>query len=64
MIGREEVRRLAERGAQLVDVLPAEVYQESHLPGAINLPLPELDRKTADRLRRDQPILVYCNDGQ
>jgi rhodanese-related sulfurtransferase len=38
-IFRDEVRRLVEEGAQLVDVLRREEYEDEHLPGAINIPL-------------------------
>ncbi len=61
-IARGGVRELLEDGAQLVDVLPPEEYGESHLPGAINIPLKELNRKTAERLRREAPVIVYCHD--
>ncbi len=61
---RDEVRRLVEEeGARLVEVLPREEYEE-HLPGAINIPLKELNRETATRLQRDAPVVVYCHDYQ
>lgn len=63
-IFRDEVRRLAEEGAQLVEVLPREGYEEKHLPGAINIPLKELNRKTTTRLKRDAPVIVYCHAYQ
>jgi rhodanese-related sulfurtransferase len=63
-IAREEVRRLLEEDAQLVDVLPSEEYKEEHLPGAINIPLKELDRETAAQLDREAPVIVYCHDYQ
>ncbi len=63
-IFRDEVRRLVEEGAQLVDVLPRDEYEDEHLPKAINIPLKELCRKTAARLRRDAPVIVYCHDYQ
>jgi len=59
---RDEVKGLVDEGAQLVEVLPAEEYEEEHLPGAINIPLKELDRETTTRLRRDAPVIVYCHD--
>jgi rhodanese-related sulfurtransferase len=60
---RDGVRRLLEEGgAQLVDVLPPDEYAESHLPGAINIPLKELDRETTEQLRRDAPVITYCHD--
>jgi rhodanese-related sulfurtransferase len=50
-IFRDGVRRLVqEEGAQLVDVLPCEEYEEEHLPAAINIPLKELDREDAEQL--------------
>ncbi len=64
-IFRDEVRRLVqEEGAQLVDVLPREEYEDEHLPRAVNIPLKELDRETIARLNRDAPVIVYCHDYQ
>jgi rhodanese-related sulfurtransferase len=64
-IFRDGVRRLVqEEGAQLVDVLPREEYEEEHLPGAINIPLKELDREMIARLNRDASVIVYCHDYQ
>jgi rhodanese-related sulfurtransferase len=63
-IFRDEVRRLLTDGAQLVDVLPSQEYQDMHLPGAISIPLKELTEETTARLRKDQPVIVYCWDYQ
>lgn len=63
-IARDEVQRLIEQGAQLVEVLPRQEYEEEHLPGAINIPLKELNRESAALLRRDAPVIVYCHDYQ
>jgi rhodanese-related sulfurtransferase len=64
-IFRDGVRRLVqEEGAQLVDVLPREEYEEEHPPGAINIPLKELNRETIARLNRDAPVILYCHDYQ
>lgn len=62
-IGREEVRRLVAEGAQLVEVLPAEEYEDEHLPGAINIALRRIDREAPDRLDRARPVVVYCFDA-
>ncbi len=61
-VGRDEVQTLLKEGAELVEVLPREEYEEEHLPGAINIPLKELDRETTAGLRRDAPVIVYCHD--
>ena len=64
IIDRQAVQELVARGAQLVEVLPAEEYVEEHLPGAISLPLKELDARSATRLDRTRPLIVYCHDLQ
>ena len=59
-IDRTELSRLLEEEeAQLVDVLPEREYTESHLPGAINLPLRHLTAETVSVLRSDKPVVVY-----
>ena len=64
-IDRHEVKRLMDSGAQVVEVLPASEYEDDHLPGALNLPLTQLDEPRAPaRLDRDRPVVVYCFDGQ
>jgi rhodanese-related sulfurtransferase len=63
-VDRVDVQRLVAEGAQLVDVLPRPEYEEEHLPGAINIPLKELNRETARQLDRDRPVIVYCADYQ
>lgn len=64
-IDRNEVQRLvAERNAQLVEVLPHPGYEQEHLPGAINIPLKELNRETAMQLDRSRPVITYCHDYQ
>jgi len=61
-INRDELRQLMDKGVQLVEVLPANEYEEDHLPGAINLPLRQLERQTRDVLDRARPVIVYCWD--
>src|SRR5688572_22297725 len=63
-IDRNDVQRLVATGAQLVEVLPAEEYNEAHLPGAINIPLKKLDRQSAKQIDSTHPIIVYCHDLQ
>jgi len=61
-IDRHEVQRLVGEGAQLVEVLPPEEYDEQHLPGAANLPLRRIER-AKDRLDPGRPVVVYCWDS-
>ena len=63
-VDREHVQRLISEGAQVVEVLPAGEYEDEHLPGAINIPLKELDRERVQHLERSRPVVVYCYDYQ
>ena len=63
-IQRDQVRFLVDSGAQLVEVLPEQAYEAEHLPGAINLPLKQIDRQTTTQLQQDGPVIVYCYDSQ
>jgi rhodanese-related sulfurtransferase len=64
-IDRDELQRLRrEEGAQVVEVLPADEFEDEHLPGAINIPLKSLDRDSPASLDRQRPVIVYCYDYQ
>lgn len=62
-VTRDDVRGLLAVGAQLVEVLPEEEFEEEHLPGAVNIPLKELGDR-ASELDRLRPVIVYCHDYQ
>lgn len=59
----EQLHDLVDRGAQVVEVLPADDYAPVHLPSAVNLPLRELDEQHAAMLDRTRPVVVYCWDS-
>ena len=58
----EEMRRLLDQGAPLIDVLEPAEYAHSHLPGAVNIPLKELTEAKVAQYDRSQPVIVYCSD--
>ena len=63
-IDKETVRTMVRAGAQLVEVLSQEQYEKAHLAGAIHIPLDTIDRLTAEKLKWDEPVIVYCYDYQ
>ncbi len=63
-VDREEVQDRLAGGAQLVDVLPHEQYEEQHLPGAVSIPLKELGEKALEKLDPQTPVIAYCWDFQ
>jgi rhodanese-related sulfurtransferase len=64
IVERDEIRKLAADGAQVVEVLSTTAYETLHLAGAVNLPLARLDRQAAGRLDRHRAVVVYCADRQ
>ena len=63
-INREKVQSLMADGAQLVEVLPAGEYQEAHLPGAMNIPLKNMNAENVKTLDSSHPVITYCHDFQ
>jgi len=59
----DQLLELIDRDAQVVEVLPADDYAPVHLPGAVNLPLRQLDAQAVTVLDRGRPIVVYCWDS-
>jgi rhodanese-related sulfurtransferase len=58
----EDVMRLVERGALVIEVLPREEFEQGHLPGALSLPLRDIDADSVSRFEADRPLIVYCFD--
>ena len=55
----ELVTRLREGSVVLLDVRPEDEYGLGHLPGALNIPLRELEARLSE-LPRDHEIVAYC----
>jgi ArsR family transcriptional regulator len=53
------VVRLRERTVTLIDVRPEDEYGLGHIPGALNIPLRQLE-KHLSKLPRDQEVVAYC----
>lgn len=46
----------------LVDVRSPEEFASGHIPGAVNIALPELPQRIST-LPQDRPIVLYCRSG-
>ena len=55
-IWRDEVGQIVAGGTALVEVLPAEEYEAEHLPGAINISLPQLNFLPVPQLKRQEVV--------
>ena len=59
-VDREALLNKVRDGAVIVlDVRPAEEYRAGHIPGALSIPLKELERRLSD-LPRERDIVAYC----
>jgi rhodanese-related sulfurtransferase len=52
----------AKRLVQLVDVRSATEFATAHIPGAINIPLEQVERRTVD-LAANEPVVLICQSG-
>ena len=56
----EDLRqRVREGSALVIDVRPAEEYAAGHLPGAVSIPLAELEERLA-KLPKRKEVIAYC----
>ena len=59
-IGRDELIERASRGEVVVlDVRPTEEYRAGHIPGALSIPVDELERRLGE-LPDDVEVVAYC----
>jgi ArsR family transcriptional regulator len=55
----ELLDRLRAGAATVLDVRPEDEFRQGHLPGALNIPLAQLERRLAE-LSPDREIVAYC----
>lgn len=59
-VDREElVVRVLQKSVTVIDVRPVEEYRFGHIPGAISIPLRDLEARLAE-LPPDQEVVAYC----
>ncbi len=56
---RELLARARDELVTVLDVRPAEEYAVGHLPGAVNVPLAQLEQNLSD-LPADREVVAYC----
>ena len=61
---KNQVQELAEKKGLLIDVRTKEEYEEGHLPGALNIPMEEVeDRFEEECPDKEQHYGLYCHSG-
>jgi len=60
LVDRSTLWQLAQDGeVTVLDVRPAAEYEAGHIPGAVSIPLEDLQQKLGE-IPRDQSIVAYC----
>ncbi|WP_085317654.1 rhodanese-like domain-containing protein [Derxia lacustris] len=61
----EATRLINDRDAWLVDVRSAEEFARGHITGARNIPLDQLEARSAELTKaKSKPLIVVCQSGQ
>ena len=62
-VSSAEARQLVQAGARLVDVRTPGEFAAGHIPGAINIPVQQLDARMSELQPKDAAVVVYCRSG-
>ena len=58
-------KKLLDAGnVQVVDVRTKMEYNMGHYPGALHLPVSNMNEKSTSKLNKSKIVIVYCNTGQ
>jgi rhodanese-related sulfurtransferase len=62
-ISKEDLKnKLTHEDIKLIEVLSEQEYNESHIKGAVNIPLEIIGTEAKKRFDKDTEIVVYCSD--
>lgn len=56
-------RQLVDGGALLVDVRTPGEFASGHIPGAVNIPVQDIDGRLDELGSKNRPIILYCRSG-
>ncbi len=61
-ISIKELKQKMDKGENfiLIDARTEEEYKQSHIQGAISIPLPQINKKTTAKFSKNSEIIVYC----
>jgi rhodanese-related sulfurtransferase len=63
-ISKPAARALLEKNALVVDVRTRSEFKSGHLPGALNIPVDEIETALPAKVKdRNQPMLLHCASG-
>jgi phage shock protein E len=60
----DEIAKLIEDGAEIIDVRTPSEFKSGHMEGSINIPLDTIDRQIKKIRAANSPIITCCRSGQ
>ena len=57
--GAELLRRVEAGDVTVLDVRPPDEYRAGHIPGALSMPVEQLERRLSE-IPADRPVIAYC----
>jgi len=64
VVGGATAKALVEQGARVVDVRTPAEFAAGHVPGAVNVPYDEIERRAGELGAKETPLLLYCRSGR
>lgn len=55
-------KELVQKGAQIIDVRTQGEFQNGHIHGSVNIPLPHL-LNNLSRIKKNKPVITCCASG-
>ncbi len=59
----DQLRDALDEGGLIVDVRTVFEYHAGHVPGAVNVPVEELQERIEEIGGKGRPVIVYCQSG-
>lgn len=62
-VDASKIKDKIQQGALVVDVRTPAEYQAGHFPGAVNIPVDQVEKRLGEFGGKDKSIIVYCASG-
>ncbi len=59
----KSLSEMIKNGAKIVDVRSTEEFEDEHFPGAVNIPVNEIQKRMPELGEKEAPIIMYCASG-
>jgi phage shock protein E len=63
LISRQDYKKILQEGAIIIDVRSPQEYDQGHISESINIPLGNINARSADLQARKVPIILCCASG-